>query len=99
MSNLQNLREYSSFDLLEMAIKAVKLDLTDDPNAFREHFKVHFTFLQLCSILTKRKIWNKQVLSDEDYEIITSSPDKETLSNILDKARERNNITLAKFHY
>ena len=98
MKNLQNLRQYSSFDLLEMAINAVNLDLTDS-NAFREYFNVNFTFLQLCSILTKRKIWNKQVLSNEDYEIITSNPDKETLTALLDKARERNNITLAKFHY
>lgn len=91
-----HLRQYSSFDLLEMAIIAVQKDLTASKD-FKDYFKVDFTFLQLCNLLTKRKIWNKPVFTEDDYEIITSAPDKEILINLLKKVKSRNNLTISNF--
>ena len=93
-----NLRQYSSFDLLVMAITAVEKDLTA-PKDFKTFFGVDFTFLQLCSLLTRRKIWNKPVFTSEEYEIITSEPDKETLVYLLDKVKSRNKVTISNFEY
>lgn len=89
-----HLRQYTSFDLLELAIVAVKEDLTS-PKEFKNHFKVDFTFLQLCNLLTRRTIWNKPVLTKDEYETISSDPyDKEALINLFNRVKSRNKITI-----
>ena len=93
----KTLKKISPYDLLEMALKGAEKGIITSQQ-FKEFFDVDFTFLQLCQSLTKNKIWNKIVLTKEEYGIIKDNLyDKERIIKLLKEVKQRNTVTIADF--
>ena len=93
----KTLKRFTPYDLLEIALKSAENNIINSQQ-FKEFFDVDFTFLQLCQSLTKKKIWNKIVLTKEEYGIIKDNLyDKERIIKLLKEVKQRNTITIANF--
>ena len=62
----KKLREYSSSELIRMALQAAKNGELGK-NTFKEVNNVDFTFMQLCSRLNKRRIMGRKILNNYEY--------------------------------
>ena len=89
----RKLKHYTSYDLLEIAVEAVKNDVTDTKN-FKKYFNVNFTFLQLCSLLTHRKIFDKTVMTKTEYEKVRAATEKTDLIRLLNEVKTRNTFLI-----
>lgn len=84
----KQLREYSSGELIQMALQAAKngeLGRT----TFKEVNNVDFTFMQLCSRLNKRKIMGRRVLNNFEYSNIKEGCIKNEIIHIFNDVQLR----------
>ena len=94
---VKTLKNFTPYELIEIALESAEKNIIL-PNQFRSNYNVNFTFLQLCNNLTKKTIWNKIVLTKEEYGIIKDNmDDKDKIVQILKTVKSRNTVFISNF--